>query len=32
MSEGILERLAQGPVLGDGGYVYILRQRGLPMV
>jgi len=32
MPEGILERLAKGPVLGDGGYVYILRQRGLPMV
>lgn len=31
MPEGILERLARGPVLGDGGYVYILRQRGLPM-
>ena len=31
MPEGILERLAKGPVLGDGGYVYILRERGLPM-
>lgn len=31
MPEGILERLSKGPVLGDGGYVYILRQRGLPM-
>ena len=31
MPEGILERLAKGPVLGDGGYVYILRKRGLPM-
>ena len=28
---GILERLEKGPVLGDGGYVYILRERGLPM-
>lgn len=31
MAEGILERLSKGAVLGDGGYVYILRQRGLPM-
>ncbi len=31
MSEGILERLSKGPVLGDGGYIYILRQRRLPM-
>jgi homocysteine S-methyltransferase len=27
----ILEQLADGPVLGDGGYVYILKQRGVPM-
>jgi methionine synthase I (cobalamin-dependent) len=27
----ILEQLAEGPVLGDGGYVYILKQRGVPM-
>ena len=28
MSKGILERLAQGPVLGDGGYLLELEKRG----
>jgi betaine-homocysteine S-methyltransferase len=28
MSKGILERLAEGPVLGDGGYIVELEQRG----
>ncbi|MGZ6328955.1 MAG: homocysteine S-methyltransferase family protein [Candidatus Limnocylindrales bacterium] len=28
MSEGILERLATGPVLGDGGYLLELEKRG----
>jgi len=31
MPAGILEQIAEGPVLGDGGYVYILEQRGVPM-
>ena len=31
MPKPILEQLAEGPVLGDGGYVYILKQRGVPM-
>lgn len=31
MPKPILEQLAAGPVLGDGGYVYILKQRGVPM-
>jgi betaine-homocysteine S-methyltransferase len=31
MPKPILEQLADGPVLGDGGYVYILKQRGVPM-
>jgi betaine-homocysteine S-methyltransferase len=31
MPKSILEQLAAGPVLGDGGYVYILKQRGVPM-
>ena len=26
---GILERLADGPVLGDGGYLLELEKRGL---
>ena len=26
--QGLLERLAQGPVLGDGGYVLELEKRG----
>merc|ERR1712142_596215 len=25
---GILERLAQGPVIGDGGFVFALEKRG----
>ena len=29
MSRGILERLADGPVLGDGGYLLELEKRGL---
>jgi betaine-homocysteine S-methyltransferase len=28
MSDGILERLARGPVLGDGGYLLELEKRG----
>jgi betaine-homocysteine S-methyltransferase len=28
MTKGILERLAQGPVLGDGGYLLELEKRG----
>jgi betaine-homocysteine S-methyltransferase len=28
MTEGILERLADGPVLGDGGYLLELEKRG----
>jgi betaine-homocysteine S-methyltransferase len=28
MTEGILERLAAGPVLGDGGYLLELEKRG----
>ena len=28
MPKGILERLAQGPVLGDGGYLLELEKRG----
>ena len=28
MSKGILERLAEGPVLGDGGYLLELEKRG----
>ncbi len=28
MSRGILERLAEGPVLGDGGYLLELEKRG----
>ncbi|MBI1923722.1 homocysteine S-methyltransferase family protein [Candidatus Poribacteria bacterium] len=31
MPKPILEQLKEGPVLGDGGYVYILKQRGVPM-
>jgi S-methylmethionine-dependent homocysteine/selenocysteine methylase len=28
MANRILERLADGPVLGDGGYIVELEQRG----
>ena len=28
MAQGILDRLAQGVVLGDGGYIVELEQRG----
>src|SRR6266576_5575385 len=28
VSKGILERLAEGPVLGDGGYLLELERRG----
>jgi len=28
MAKGILERLAEGPVLGDGGYLLELEKRG----
>merc|ERR1719207_528026 len=27
-SKGILERLANGPVFGDGGFVFALEKRG----
>merc|ERR1711971_1553506 len=26
--KGLLERLAQGPVIGDGGFVFALEKRG----
>ena len=26
--KGILERLAEGPVIGDGSYVFTLEKRG----
>ena len=26
--QGLLERLAQGPVIGDGGFVFALEKRG----
>ena len=26
--KGILERLAEGPVLGDGGFCFALEKRG----
>lgn len=29
MSEGILEKLSYGPVLGDGGYVLFLEKQGV---
>ena len=28
MAKGIRERLAEGPVLGDGGYLLELEKRG----
>jgi len=28
MSFGLLERLAQGPVIGDGGFIFALEKRG----
>src|SRR5947207_11235698 len=28
MTNGVLERIAQGPVLGDGGYLLELEKRG----
>ncbi len=28
MKKGILQRLSDGPVLGDGGYIVELEQRG----
>ena len=28
MTKGLLERLAEGPVLGDGGYLLELERRG----
>ena len=31
MPEYILERLKRGIILGDGGNVYILWQRGVPL-
>ena len=32
MTKGILERLAEGPVLGDGGYLLELEKRGYDWV
>ena len=26
--QGLLERLAEGPVIGDGGFVFALEKRG----
>ena len=26
--KGLLERLAEGPVIGDGGFVFALEKRG----
>jgi betaine-homocysteine S-methyltransferase len=26
--QGLLERLAEGPVIGDGGFVFQLEKRG----
>ena len=26
--KGILERLAEGPIIGDGGFVFALEKRG----
>ena len=26
--KGLLERLAEGPVLGDGGFIFALEKRG----
>ena len=26
--QGILERLAEGPVIGDGGFIFELEKRG----
>ena len=27
--QGILERLAEGPVIGDGGFIFELEKRGV---
>lgn len=27
-SQGLLERLAEGPIIGDGGFVFALERRG----
>jgi len=26
--KGLLERLAEGPVIGDGGFVFAMEKRG----
>jgi betaine-homocysteine S-methyltransferase len=26
--KGLLERLAEGPIIGDGGFVFALEKRG----
>ena len=26
--QGLLERLAEGPVIGDGGFVFAMEKRG----
>ena len=26
--QGLLERLAEGPIIGDGGFVFALEKRG----
>lgn len=31
MNQNILDRLAAGPVLGDGGYIVELERRGYRM-
>ena len=28
ISQGLLERLAEGPVIGDGGFVFEMEKRG----
>jgi hypothetical protein len=28
ISKGLLERLAEGPIIGDGGFVFALERRG----
>ena len=31
VKKGLLERLQEGPVIGDGGYVFTLEKRGYVM-
>ena len=30
--KGLMERLAAGPVIGDGGFVFIMEKRGYTKV